>query len=445
MLGSHKPLGRQTIVITGASSGIGRATALAAARRQARVVLVSRNEAALDEVAREISSLGGESLVAAADVADRSAVDAVADAAVAKFGAIDTWVNDAGVSLYGRLDENTEAEQRALFDTNLWGVVNGSLAAARHMAVNGGAIINLGSIASDFAFPLQGMYCASKHAIKGFTDALRVELMASAPDISVTLIKPASIASPLVEQVANRTSREPKLPPPLYAPEEVANAILHAAVQPRRDINVGGAGVLLSFVAVHFPHLTDVLSQRFGAAAEQGGPMQNRRGNLFEAGRDRAVASSADKGRRSGYTRAVLSTPSLGSTLARIAVAALSTAGGGDTRGPVARTRRPMPDQGQATLNQRDEDKADAIDAVSKALDTIEEVGHGLDAWQRHYLQQAFEHLAAGRYGEAITFAEDAITPVQERNGASVPDATRQMAIGDMRRDLDGLKASGAR
>jgi NADP-dependent 3-hydroxy acid dehydrogenase YdfG len=170
-----KSLKDQTIVITGASSGIGRCTALLAARRGANVVAVARNETALREVVDEIHALGGRAMWHMADVAEPDQLDAVAQAAVDRFGGFDTWVNDAGVGLYGRLDEIPLAEKRRLFDVVFWGIVNGCRSALPHLRERGGgAIINLGSVESDVALPLTGIYAAAKHAVKAYTDTLRV-------------------------------------------------------------------------------------------------------------------------------------------------------------------------------------------------------------------------------------------------------------------------------
>ncbi|WP_043357217.1 SDR family oxidoreductase, partial [Methylobacterium sp. B1] len=239
---THKPLRAQVIVITGASSGIGLATARMAAERGARVVLAARSGDALARIRAEIEGVGGKAIDVVADVGRRADVQAVADRAVATFGGFDTWVNVAGGSIYGRLREISDADHERLIQTNLWGTVYGSLVATEHLRQHGGALINVGSIASDLAFPYQGMYAASKHAVKGFTDALRMELMDEKAPVSVTLIKPASIDTPLPQRARNYMDREPSLPPPIYPPEEVANAILHAAVHPQRDIIVGGAG-----------------------------------------------------------------------------------------------------------------------------------------------------------------------------------------------------------
>src|SRR5690242_13676398 len=160
-----KPLREQVIVVTGASSGIGLTTARLAAERGARLVVAARSEQALRQLEEEINTAGGEALAVAADVGKEEDVQHIADAAVTRFGGFDTWVNDAGISIYGRLLDVPPEDHQRLIQTNLWGVVHGSTVAARHLRNKGGAIINLGSIVSDRAIPLQGMYSASKHAV----------------------------------------------------------------------------------------------------------------------------------------------------------------------------------------------------------------------------------------------------------------------------------------
>jgi len=236
-----KAIDQQVMVITGASSGIGRATARMAASRGASVVLAARQEDALREVVDEIRRDGGTATYITADVSKREEVDAVASHAMAEFGRIDTWVNNAAVSIYGRLDEVPLDDAQQLFQVNFWGAVYGSLVAARHMARQGGALINVGSMTSERAMPLLGFYSASKHALKAFTDALRMELEKDGAPISVTLIKPASIDTPFTEHAGNMMEREPALPPPVYKPDVVARAILNCAQRPTRDLAVGGA------------------------------------------------------------------------------------------------------------------------------------------------------------------------------------------------------------
>ena len=211
-----KPVGEQVIVLTGASSGIGLATARRAASRGARLVLVARNERALQELARECKELGGHAIAAPADVAREGDLERVAQAAKNTFGGFDTWVNNAGGSIYGRVTDVPTEDFRRLFETNFWGVVNGSRIAVEHFREKGGALINVGSVASDVPIPMQGAYSASKHAVEGFTDSLRIELLKEKAPISVTLIKPSGIDTPFAEHAASRMDGEAQIPPPLY-------------------------------------------------------------------------------------------------------------------------------------------------------------------------------------------------------------------------------------
>ena len=276
----QKPLSEQVIVITGATSGIGLATARHAAGQGARVVLAARSEGVLQDVVREISDAGGDALGVPTDVGVRAQVEALAQAAITRHGRIDTWVNNAGVSLWGRLDQVSEEDMRKLFETNLWGVVNGSLAALPHLRESRGTLINLGSIASEVAFPVQGIYAASKHAVKGFTDALRTELLHDRAGVTVTLVKPASIGTPLTRHARNITGRAARLPPPVYAPGEVARVILRAAVHPTREVYVGGAGPMLGAMAALAPGLSDKLGASAVFSAQLGQPEAPQPGNL---------------------------------------------------------------------------------------------------------------------------------------------------------------------
>jgi len=185
------------------------------------------------------------------------AVWRIADEAVARFGGFDTWVNNAGVSIYGKLLDVPMDDMRRLFETNFWGVVYGSLVAARHLRERGGALINVGSTLSDRAIPLQGMYSASKHAVKGFTDVLRMELEAEGAPVSVTLIKPGAIDTPYTHHAKNYMEVEPKHPAPVYAPETVAETILYCAEHAERDAFVGAGGKALSLAGKYAPRLTD--------------------------------------------------------------------------------------------------------------------------------------------------------------------------------------------
>lgn len=257
-----KQLSQQVMVITGATSGIGLATARKASSRGAKLVLVARNEGALKPLVAELISKGGAATYVVADVGDEKEVRQIAKTAIDHFGRIDTWINNAGVSIFGRLEQVSDEDSRRLFDTNFWGVVHGSLVAAKHMKGVGGAIINLGSEVSDVAIPLQGMYSASKHAVKGFTNALRMELEKDNANISVTLIKPAAIDTMYVEHAKNYLDHEPTLPPPIYSPEVVTQAILYAAEHPRRDIFVGAAAKLFSAGSYYMPRFVDKFMER---------------------------------------------------------------------------------------------------------------------------------------------------------------------------------------
>ena len=169
-----KPINEQVIVITGASSGIGLATALAAAEHGAKLVLIARSAGTLEAVVEEITGAGGEAIMFASDVADRNHRVA-AEAAIDQYGRIDTWINNAGVSIYGKLEEISDEDNRRLFETNFWGVVNGT-SVLPYLKEHGGALVNVGSEVSEAVVPLQGMYSTSKHAVKGFTRSLRVEV-----------------------------------------------------------------------------------------------------------------------------------------------------------------------------------------------------------------------------------------------------------------------------
>ncbi|WP_061152849.1 SDR family oxidoreductase, partial [Caballeronia arvi] len=195
-------------------------------------------------------------------------LQAAADEAISRFGGFDTWVNNAGVSLYGRCVDVPLEDQRKLFGTNYWGVVNGSVVAVQHLRERGGALINLRSELSDVAIPLQGAYVASKHAVKGFTDALRIELADERAPVSVTLVKPAGIDTLFVEHAKNYLDHQPKLPQPVYAPEVVALAVLHTAAHPQRDVYAGGASRGMAWFGRSAPRVYDAMMRRLGVKAQ---------------------------------------------------------------------------------------------------------------------------------------------------------------------------------
>jgi short-subunit dehydrogenase len=282
---SLKPLDQQVIVITGASSGIGLATAQAAAKEGAKLVLAARSGQALEEAVQQINSSGGEAIHVVADVARREDVQQIAQAAISRFGRIDTWINDAGLSIYGRLHEVSDEDNRRLFDVNFWGVVYGSLVALPHLVQQGGALINVGSEVSEAVVPLQGMYAASKHAVKGFTDALRVEVeeVDEAP-VSITLIQPTAVDTPFPEHAKNYMDKEPKLPTPMIDPEKVAEAILKAAVKPERAIKVGAMAKMNTMTAKLAPGLGDKMSAMQADRQQRDEAPKDPEGTLYKPG-----------------------------------------------------------------------------------------------------------------------------------------------------------------
>ena len=285
---SFKPLSEQVVVLTGATSGIGLATARRLSSEGARLVLVARGEEDLERLADE---LGRESAhMHPADVADEGAVTQAAQAAISRFGRIDTWINDAGVAIYGRVEDVPLADQRRLFDTNYWGIVHGTLAALRVFRTQGGTskIVNVGSQLSDRAMILQGPYSASKHAVRAITDAVRMEVDEEGLGVSLTLIKPGAVNTPYMEHARNYIDTEATVnPPPSYDPELVAKAIAHACTHDARDLDVGGAGWATAKLTRVAPRTTDAIMTATGRMLQRGDtpPRPGMRDNLYETAR----------------------------------------------------------------------------------------------------------------------------------------------------------------
>jgi short-subunit dehydrogenase len=279
-----KKISQQTMVITGATSGIGLTTARMAAEQGANLVLVARNEEALRELTDEISRHGGRAVYVAGDVADEDTLRRAANAAKRTFGGFDTWVNNAAASIYGRLMDVPNEDMRRLFDTNLWGVVYGSKIAVEHLRESGGALINVGSEVSDAVVPLQGVYSASKHALKAFTEALRMELEADGYPISVTVIKPTAINTPFPQNAKNYLPYEPDLPSPVYAPDLVAEAILHCAQHPMPEFFVGETAKIHSTMAKLMPRMSEKVNEMtIDSMQNSGYPARaNRHDGLYE-------------------------------------------------------------------------------------------------------------------------------------------------------------------
>lgn len=296
-----KKLSEQTVVITGASSGIGLTTARAAAKAGAKLVLAARSGNALYMLADEIKKSGGEAIYVIADVGKPEDVRRIADDAVEKFGGFDTWINNAGVGIFGKIEDTTIEDMRHLFETNFWGIVYGSLEAIKTLKKSGGALINVGSVVSDRAVHLQGIYSTSKHAVKGFTDSLRMELEADDAPVSVTLIQPSAINTPFSINAKNYTDQEFRLPPPVYAPETVADAILHCCETFERNVFVGGGGKSLAALGQYAPRLLDKVmeSDAFSDAQKMPQPPARPR---EENGLDRPSENLAERGNYDGHT-----------------------------------------------------------------------------------------------------------------------------------------------
>ena len=202
-----KPLNEQAVVITGGSSGIGLATARMAAREVATVVIVARGEDGLKSAADRIRSAGGKCDYLCADVGSRDQVRGAVEAVLEKHGRFDTWVSNAGVAVYTKLEDLSDEDHRRVFETNYWGVVHCATEALPHLKRHGGALITTGSISSQMPAPVLSSYTASKYAVKGYIDSLRLELMHENAPVSVTLIQPSGINTPFGEHALNQIGR----------------------------------------------------------------------------------------------------------------------------------------------------------------------------------------------------------------------------------------------
>lgn len=256
-----KKLKDQVIVITGASSGIGLVTARMAAAKGAKVVLAARNEEAIIQLAAELRGKGYPATWVTADVGKEEDVKRVAETAIRTFGRFDTWVNNAGVSIFGKSTEVSIDDMKRMFDTVYWGVVYGSRVAVQHFTERGvpGALINVGSVFGDRGVVLQSTYSSAKYAVHGWTENLRMELEKDKAPVSVTLVHPGRIDTPYNEHAHSYLDKQPAHRGMIYPPESVARAILYAAEHPKRDMFVGSQARLGAMFGNAAPRLTDVL------------------------------------------------------------------------------------------------------------------------------------------------------------------------------------------
>jgi NAD(P)-dependent dehydrogenase (short-subunit alcohol dehydrogenase family) len=265
-----KPVGEQVVALMGASSGIGRETALRFAGRGARVVVSARSKEGLDSLVEEIRGAGGEAMAVAAEVTDSDQVKAVADTAAGVYGRLDTWVHLAAVSIFAPFEETTPEEFKRVVEIDLLGQAYGAMAALPHIKREGrGALVHVTSVVARRAVPLQSSYCAAKHGVDGFLESLRVELKKEGWQIGVTNVMPAAINTPFFDKARTKLGVKPKGFPPMYAPDVVSDAILYAAEKAPRDIVAGGAGKGMILGQRLSPRLMDAIMLPGGFGLQQ--------------------------------------------------------------------------------------------------------------------------------------------------------------------------------
>lgn len=293
-----RPLDESVVVITGASGGIGAATALALAARGTRLVLAARREPALAEIAARCATAGGRALTVPTDVTDPTAVAALADGAVSEFGRIDGWVNNASVAVYGPLHELPLDEVRRVIEVNVLGYVYGAQAAVTHMRRDGGVLVNVASVLGKVTTPYMAPYTMAKHAVRAMSASLRQDLRAEGVrGISVSTVLPASIDTPFYRNAANHTGRVVGPLPPVYQPSVVARVIVRSLEHPRREAFAGSIGHVLAAQWGLAPGLTERLLAWYGRTALKDGAAQDGAGTLFEPSNRPASVSGGWGGR----------------------------------------------------------------------------------------------------------------------------------------------------
>ncbi len=295
-----KPVNEQVVVLMGASSGIGREAALRFADRGAKMVVSARSEEGLRSLVEEIRADGGEATAVVADVTDFDQVKSVADTAAERYGRLDTWVHLAAVLLVAGFEDTDPEEFERVIDVNLMGQVYGAMAALPHLRRAGsGALIHVSSMGAKRSIPLQSAYSASKHGIDGFLESLRVELQHEGLPVSVTQVMPATINTPFFDKARTKLGVKPIAPPPIYEPGVVADAILHAAENPARDIIVGAAAKALITSQQISPQTVDAFMKNFGVEVHYTDEPKSADApnNLFEhiEGHDRVEGSFTDQ------------------------------------------------------------------------------------------------------------------------------------------------------
>jgi NAD(P)-dependent dehydrogenase (short-subunit alcohol dehydrogenase family) len=276
----------ETVVVTGASAGLGRAIAVEFGRRGARVGLLARGRAGLEAAKREVEQAGGKALAVPTDVSDAKAVEAAAEIVEREFGPIDIWVNNAMVSVFSPVKEMNPAEYKRVTDVTYLGAVYGTQAALRRMLPrNRGAIVQVGSALAYRSIPLQSAYCAAKHAIVGFTDSLRCELIHDRSRVRLSVVHMPALNTPQFDWVKSRLDHKAQPVPPIFEPEVGARAVVWAAHHNRREVFVGGSTVEAIEGNKIAPALLDKYLGKTGYAAQQTAAPEdpNRPNNLWDA------------------------------------------------------------------------------------------------------------------------------------------------------------------
>jgi len=274
----------KVVVITGASAGVGRATAIAFAKRGASVGLLARGQAGLEGARRDVEAAGGRAVVIPTDVADHAQVEAAAARVEQTFGPIEIWVNNAMASVFSPVKDMKPEEFQRVTNVTYLGVVYGTLAALRRMLpLDRGAIVQVGSALAYRGIPLQSAYCGAKHAIQGFCDSLRCELLHDGSGVRLTMVQLPAMNTPQFDWVKSRLERQAQPVPPIFEPEVAADAIVWASEHDRREIYVGGSTVAAIVGNKLLPGVGDWYLARTGFDSQQTGEPEvpGRPDNLF--------------------------------------------------------------------------------------------------------------------------------------------------------------------